>query len=89
MANMKSAIKANRQNEKRAIRNRIYRGGARTAVKRARLAISADAGSAQENVQEAIRVLDRAASKGVIHKNNAARRKSRLMIALNQAQASA
>lgn len=89
MANIKSAIKANRQNERRAIRNRIYRGGARTAVKRARLAVSADAVSAQESVQDAIRILDRAASKGVIHKNNAARRKSRLIKALNQAQVAA
>jgi small subunit ribosomal protein S20 len=89
MANMKSAIKANKQNEKRALRNRIYRGGARTAVKKARLAVSSNASSAEESVVEAIRVLDRAATKGVIHKNNAARRKSRLMKALNRAQVAA
>ena len=87
MANIKSAIKANKQNQKRAIRNRIYRSGARTAVKKARLAVSRDTNSSQESLLEAIRVLDRAASKGVIHKNNAARRKSRLMKAFNQAQA--
>lgn len=89
MANTKSAAKAHRQSQKRMARNRIYRGGARTAVKRARLAIASDVDSAVEDVHEAIRALDRAASKGVIHKNNAARRKSRLMQALNRAQAAA
>ena len=80
MANIQSAKKRNRQNEKRRLRNRIYRGNARTQVKRARLAIE---GGKKEDavvaVKEAIRSLDRASSKGVIHKNNAARRKSRLM----------
>jgi small subunit ribosomal protein S20 len=87
MANTKSAIKANRQSQKRVVRNRIYRSGARTAVRRARAAITADPNSATESVMEAIRALDRAASKGVIHKNNAARRKSRLMQALHKAAA--
>ena len=80
MANIKSAIKRNRQNEKRRVQNRIYRGQARTAVKNARKQI------ADENLDEArtatlqaISELDKAAGKGVIHKNNAARRKSRLM----------
>jgi small subunit ribosomal protein S20 len=87
MANTKSAIKANRQSQKRVVRNRIYRSGARTAVRRARAAMTSDASGATESVVEAIRALDRAASKGVIHKNNAARRKSRLMQALNKAAA--
>lgn len=85
MANIKSAIKAHRQSQQRAARNRIYGGGARTAVRRARAAIAAEGSDAVESVQEAIRSLDKAASKGVIHPNNAARRKSRLMKALNQA----
>jgi small subunit ribosomal protein S20 len=89
MANTKSAAKAYRQSQKRMARNRIYRGGARTAVKRARVAIVTDGDNAAENVHEALRALDRAASKGVIHKNNAARRKSRLVQALNRAQAAA
>ena len=89
MAKLKSAIKANRQNQKRALHNRIYRSGARTAVKKARTAVEAGSSSATESVQDAIRALDRAATKGVIHKNNAARRKSRLMLALNKAQAEA
>ena len=80
MANIKSAIKRNRQNEKRRLHNRIYRGSTRTQIKKARLAIAdGESENALAEVNEAIRKLDRAAAKGVIHKNNAARRKSRLM----------
>ena len=80
MANIKSAIKRNRQNEKRRLLNRIFRGSARTQVKKAREAISdGDREKAVAEVKGAISKLDRAASKGVIHKNNAARKKSRLM----------
>lgn len=89
MANLKSAIKANRQNQKRVIQNRVYRGGARTAVKKARVAIEGSDTSAVESIRQAMQALDRAASKGLIHKNNAARRKSRLMLALNKSKASA
>lgn len=79
MANIQSAIKRNRQNEKRRLRNRIVRGKARTQVKKAKEAIqTGDREAAIANVKEAVKSLDRAASKGVIHKNNAARRKSRL-----------
>lgn len=80
MANIKSAIKRNKQNEKRRIRNRVYRGAARTYVARARVAIAAkDVETAQAVTLEAISALDKAVQKGVIHKNNAARRKSRLL----------
>ena len=80
MANIKSQIKRNKQNEKRRVRNRVYRGSARTFVKRARLAIEAgEKESALEATKVAISALDKAAEKGIIHKNNAARRKSRLM----------
>ncbi len=83
MANIKSAIKRNKQNEKRRVRNRIYRGEARTFVNKARVAISGkDAEAAKAATLAAISALDKAAQKGVIHKNNAARRKSRLMKAL-------
>lgn len=79
MANIQSAIKRNRQNEKRRLRNRNVRGKARTQVKKAKEAIqTGDREAAIANVKEAVKSLDRAASKGVIHKNNAARRKSRL-----------
>ena len=80
MANKKSAIKRNRQNEKRRLRNRVFRGSARTYVKKARTAI--ETGNFEEArlaTQTAVSALDKAAEKGIIHKNNASRRKSRLM----------
>jgi len=84
LANIKSQIKRNKQNQKRRMRNRVYRGTARTYVRKAEAAIKVgDAQASQEEVLKAIRALDKAASKGVIHKNNAARRKSRLVKKLN------
>jgi small subunit ribosomal protein S20 len=81
LANIKSQIKRNRQNEARRLRNRTFRGSARAAVREARATI--DAGKPDKAaVLEAISRLDKAAEMGVIHKNNAARRKSRLMKAL-------
>lgn len=69
-----------RQSEKRRVYNRTYRNRARTYVKKARLAlVKGDAKVAEAEVKEAIRDLDKAASRGVIHPRNAARRKSRLM----------
>ena len=80
MANIKSQIKRNRQNDKRRLRNRVYRGSARTAVKEARATISdGDLETSKKTLLEAIRTLDKAAEKGALHKNNVARRKSRLM----------
>lgn len=80
LANIKSAIKRNKQNEKRRLRNRVYRGSARTFVARARVALARqDLETAESATKAAVSALDKAAQKGVIHKNNAARRKSRLM----------
>ncbi len=80
MANIKSQIKRNKQNEKRRVRNRVYAGRARTFIRKAQLAIE---DGSQEQAAEATRLaisaLDKAAEKGILHKNNAARRKSRLM----------
>jgi len=84
LANIKSAIKRNKQNEKRRVHNRFYRGRARTLVSKARTTIEAGtAETVEQEVKLAISALDKAAIKGVIHKNNAARRKSRLMKKLN------
>ena len=86
MANLKSSIKRIRSSRRKAAYNQIHRSTARTYVKKARRLI--DEGNleeAQQVVQQAIRALDRAAQKGVIHHNNAARRKSRLVKHLNQA----
>jgi small subunit ribosomal protein S20 len=80
LANIKSQIKRNKQNEKRRLRNRVYRGSARVAVREARSAMNSDnAEEAKNAVLEAVSALDKAAEKGVIHRNNASRRKSRLM----------
>ncbi|OGO62205.1 MAG: 30S ribosomal protein S20 [Chloroflexi bacterium RBG_19FT_COMBO_50_10] len=80
MANTKSAIKRIKQNHKRRLRNRLFTGSARTFVKNARTSI--DSGTSEEArtaTIAAISALDKAAEKGIIHKNNAARRKGRLM----------
>jgi len=80
LANIKSQIKRNRQNEKRKLRNRYYRGRARTFIKKARIQI--EEGNLEEariETMNAIRALDKASEKGILHKNNASRRKSRLM----------
>lgn len=84
MANSKSALKRVRVAERNRLHNRPYRSAARTLVKRAELAIqNGDRTEAMEAVQRAIAMLDRVAGKGIIHKNNAARRKSRLMAKFN------
>jgi small subunit ribosomal protein S20 len=84
LANIKSQIKRNRQNEKRRQRNRVFSGRARTFVKKAQANITTGkVEDARQATREAISALDKAAEKGVIHKNNAARRKSRLMKHLN------
>lgn len=87
MATHKSAIKRIRQNEKRRIHNRTYRNRTRTLIKKARAAI--DSGNLEEAraaTQIAVRDLDKLASRGVVHKRNAARRKSRLMRQLAKLQ---
>ena len=75
MANTKSAIKRMRQSERRRLRNRAMRSKLRGAIKTARAAEGAGKPAA---VLEAIRALDRAVSKGVVHRNTAARKKSAL-----------
>ncbi len=86
MANHKSAIKRIRQSEKRRIYNRTYRNRTRTLVKKARTSIESNEDNAAELMRQAIRDLDKAASRGVLHPRNAARRKSRLMKRLHQVQ---
>ena len=87
MANIKSAIKRIRSSARKQKRNRVVRGQARSAVKKVRVTLAeGKRDEAQASLKEAISALDHAAGKGVIHKNNAARRKSRLMKQLNQLQ---
>lgn len=72
-----------RQNEKRRLRNRYFSGRARTYIRRARTAIEAEnLEDARVFTMEAVSALDKAAEKGILHRNNADRRKSRLMKSL-------
>jgi small subunit ribosomal protein S20 len=84
MPNNAAAEKRMRQEKKRRLRNRMVKSTVRTQITKARLTIESGA-DAQEAVRAAVSELDRAAKKGVIHRNNAARRKSRLMKQLNAA----
>lgn len=87
MANIKSAAKRARQNIKRRTKNRYFATTARSYVKKARVQIEAgDLETAEATVLQATKALDKAAQKGIIHQNNAARRKSRLVRALNKAR---
>ncbi len=79
MANIKSQIKRNRQNERRRVRNKSVRSEMKTRVKHALQAAEGGTEDAAEALRTAIKRIDKAAAKGVIHKNQAANRKSRLM----------
>ncbi len=83
MANIKSQIKRNRQNLKRHQRNRGVRSEINTRTRTALDAIDDDAEDSEEAVRLAIQRIDKAAQKGVLHKNTAARNKSRLVRKLN------
>ncbi len=79
MANIKSQIKRNRQNERLRIRNKAVRSELKTRTKRAVTTAEQGTDDSVEALQEALKRIDKAASKGIIHKNQAARRKSRLV----------
>ena len=79
MANIKSQIKRNKTNAKAQARNKAYRSELKTYVRKVRTAVAAgDAEASTKALREASRKLDKAVSKGVIHKNQAANRKSKL-----------
>jgi small subunit ribosomal protein S20 len=87
LANTKSAIKRIRTSERRRRINQVHRTKARTYIKRTRSLIAAgQLEDAEVTAKQAVSALDKAVQKGVIHKNNAARRKSRLMQHLSQAK---
>jgi small subunit ribosomal protein S20 len=90
LANHKSALKRIRSSERKRIRNRVFISRARTEVKKARAEMSGgDLEAARQATLQAIRTLDKAANKGILHRNNAARRKSRLMKRLAALEAAA
>jgi small subunit ribosomal protein S20 len=85
MANIKSQIKRNLQNERRRLRNKSVRSALRTYRRRVLEAVDAgDTDAATEALHRAARAYDKAASKGVIHPNNAANHKSRLARAVDR-----
>lgn len=84
MANIKSQIKRVKTNEKARMRNKAVRTELKTAVKKVVAAVEAgDAAAANEAADHAYKLLDQAVAKGVIHKNQAANRKSGLAVAIN------
>lgn len=86
MAHTRSALKKIRQAERRRRRNQMIRSRVKTLIKKARALIEAgNAEKASQAVGNAISALDKAAEKGVLHRNNAARRKSRLVRRYNSA----
>ncbi|MEV0274562.1 MAG: 30S ribosomal protein S20 [Hamadaea sp.] len=88
MANIKSQIKRNRQNEKARLRNKAVKSSLKTAIRKFHEATEAgDTAKASELMVAASRQLDKAVSKGVIHKNQAANRKSSIAKRLNTAAA--
>lgn len=95
MANSKSALKRVRVAERNRLQNRPYRSASRTLVKKAEFAIqdlqgeTVEQAQVQDAISKAVAMLDRSARKGVIHPNNAARRKSRLLKKYNAATAGA
>ncbi|MGI6220874.1 MAG: 30S ribosomal protein S20 [Coriobacteriales bacterium] len=87
MANIKSQKKRIRTNEKARMRNKAVRSELKTATRKVREAVEAgNAKAALENAQAACRLMDKAASKGIIHKNQAANRKSGIMKLANTIQ---
>jgi small subunit ribosomal protein S20 len=86
VANIKSQMKRNLQNEKRRLRNRAVRAELRTRQKAALASVGTEAEA--EALRLAIKRIDKAATKGVIHRNTAARKKSRLMARIREFAAS-
>ena len=90
VANIKSQIKRNRQNEKARQRNKAVRTSLKTSSKKVRAAVAdGDGEAATTRAREASRALDKAVSKGALHKRTAARHKSRLAKAANSASQAA
>lgn len=83
MANIKSQIKRNRTNENARLRNKAAKSEVKTRIKKAVASASSGAETAAEDLRVAVKRLDKAAARGIIHKNQAANRKSRLVRRIN------
>lgn len=88
MANIKSAIKRIQITERNEKRNKAAKANIKTALKKALDLISAKGSDAEKMVRQAIKNIDKAVSKGILHKNTASRKKSRLTKKLNKSKAS-
>ena len=84
MANIKSQMKRNRQNERRRMRNKAAKSEIRTRIKNAVVSAQSGSDTAAEDLRIAVKRLDHAAAQGIIHKNQAANRKSRLVRRINE-----
>lgn len=85
MPNIKSSIKRVKINHKKNLRNRMVKSAVKTEVKKFNAVLAADPGSAASELSVVTSTIDKAASKGIVHKNTANRKKSRLAKALNRA----
>jgi len=83
MPNIKSAIKRVKTTEKKAVANKITKSAIRTSMKKAKVAVESSASDAADVVKQAVVSIDKAAAKGYMHKNTAARKKSKLAKAVN------
>lgn len=87
MANIKSQIKRNRTNEKARLRNKAAKSEIKTRIKTAVRAAETGSETSGEDLRLAVKRLDKAVSRGIIHKNQASNRKARLMRRINQLSA--
>ena len=85
MANIKSAKKRVKVNATKNLRNKALKSSLKTAVKKANAAIENQDADMAQTVRVAVKKLDQAAAKGILHKNNAARKKSQLAARMNKA----
>ena len=85
MPNIQSAKKRVKVSEKKNLQNRMVKSGVRTSVKKFDAAVAADPTKAQAQLSETVSAIDKAAAKGVVHKNAANRKKARLAKQLNKA----
>ncbi|ACX52671.1 MULTISPECIES: 30S ribosomal protein S20 [Ammonifex] len=82
----KSSLKRLRQIRKRTLRNKMLRSALKTAIKKFEQALAQGAPDVEEKLRAALRAIDKARTKGILHRNTAARKKSRLMRKYNQAK---
>jgi small subunit ribosomal protein S20 len=88
VANIKSQIKRNRTNERRRLRNKAAKSEVKTRIKRAVQSATTGAETTAEDLRLAVKRLDKAAARGIIHRNQASNRKSRLVRRINALTAS-